>query len=711
LKKNTKDKIDIKVFKNTKGNIDKKVKKSIPFFKSIGVKMIGGFLLPIVFIIVLGIILYQKASTGMIENYEQSTQSTLNMTQKYFNVVLKEASDKATQINTNSTITTYYGGDLKNEPYSEYDSIEEIKKTVKSIVKADEYLNEIYLFANYGQGISSKGLLKDEYYEGFSGADEGGKLINSLDREVWVGDHPYLDGQTGKVASEYSLSCITYLKDSVYSNIGFIVLDIKRDMIETTLKNMNLDKGSIIGFVTADNKEILVGAETDKFSFTGQQFYQESLTNITDVGTAVAGIETVKYGGENYRYIYSLNGVGGVSICALVPESAIIKQTEEMKNITMIIVIITCIVAGFIGTFLTNDITKTINKTNNFLGKASEGDLTVTLKVTRKDEFSLLTKGITNMIISVKNLISKMALVSTKVASTSDNVVRSAEILLTTTKNITSSVNDISYGVVQQAEDAENCLSKMEGLSNQINKMQENTTKIEKTTMFAKETVGQGIIMMDELNKKAKDTYDITQNIILDIEDLEKQSVMIVDFVVIINDISEQSNLLSLNASIEAARAGELGKGFAVVADEIRKLARQSGEASKKVSDIISKIQNQTKKTVVTAKAAEVIVESQKLALASTVEAFQSIDKQVTDLTEDLSVILDGIGDIESTKNDTLGAIESISAILEETAAATEELSAATEDQMKAVETLNSAAINLQDNAGDLKESIKVFKI
>jgi methyl-accepting chemotaxis protein len=374
-------------------------------------------------------------------------------------------------------------------------------------------------------------------------------------------------------------------------------------------------------------------------------------------------------------------------------------------------VIIACIIAGFTGTVLSIGISKIIGKTNQYLGKASEGDLTTSITIKRKDEFSTLLLGINNMFLNMKNLISKMALVSTTVNVASEDVVDGAAILLTATKDITSSVNDISDGVVQQAQDAESCLLKMEELSNQINKMQNNTEKINRFSEDTKETVNQGIVIIEELNKKAQDTNDITHNIISDIEALEEQSTSIVNFVDVINAISEQTNLLSLNASIEAARAGEQGRGFAIVANEIKKLAEQSVAASGQISNIIASIQEKTKKTVETAKEAEVIVESQKIALDSTVGAFQAIDRHVTDLAENLTVIVNGIEDIEKTKNDTLGAIENISAISEETASATEELSTTAEEQLRVVETLNIAASKLQENAGELKESIKVFKV
>ena len=301
--------------------------------------------------------------------------------------------------------------------------------------------------------------------------------------------------------------------------------------------------------------------------------------------------------------------------------------------------------------------------------------------------------------------------VSDTVTVASEDVVDGAEILLTATKDITSSVNDIGEGVIQQAQDAESCLGKMEQLSNQINSMLENTVKINDATRNTKNTVDRGIVIIDELGEKAKDTNNITQNVIAEIEKLQEQSSEIVKFVDIIDSIADQTTLLSLNAAIEAARAGEHGRGFAVVASEINKLADQSAAASKKISNIIASIRKQTQMTVETAKETEVIVESQTRALASTVEAFQAIDSDVTNLAKNLDVIVNGIEDIKNTKNDTLSAIENISAISEETASATEELSATAENQLRVVEKLNVAASKLQGNAGDLKETIKIFKI
>jgi methyl-accepting chemotaxis protein len=223
--------------------------------------------------------------------------------------------------------------------------------------------------------------------------------------------------------------------------------------------------------------------------------------------------------------------------------------------------------------------------------------------------------------------------------------------------------------------------------------------------------VGDGLVIIDELNNKSKDTTNVTQLVIKDIEELEKQSQNIGNFVGIINEIASQTNLLSLNASIEAARAGEAGRGFAVVADEIRKLADQSIEAANQIQSIVTEIQNKTQGTVQSAKQAESIVESQMESLNKTIKVFEEINNHVGNLVNNLDIISVGIKGIESAKNVSMDAISNISAVAQETAAASEEVSATATSQISSVENLSQSAMELADNAKKLEQAIKLFKI
>ena len=192
---------------------------------------------------------------------------------------------------------------------------------------------------------------------------------------------------------------------------------------------------------------------------------------------------------------------------------------------------------------------------------------------------------------------------------------------------------------------------------------------------------------------------------------MNDESKNIESIVEVISSISDQTSLLSLNASIEAARAGESGKGFAVVADEIRKLADESMQAVGGISDIITGINTQTEQTVETAKRAEQIVAAQQEALQTTINLFNNINKYVEDLASNLNDITKGIEHMSVAKEQTLSAIQSISDVSDRSAASTSEVSSTILNQLEAVKNLNGNAETLNHNSGDLLDAVTQFKL
>ena len=307
---------------------------------------------------------------------------------------------------------------------------------------------------------------------------------------------------------------------------------------------------------------------------------------------------------------------------------------------------------------------------------------------------------------NVKRLIDKTQMLSRKVDDSIETVTINAKELLSGTKEITMAIEEIEHGVVQQAEDSEECLRQMDNLSEKINIVSENSEHIAKIADETNSIVESGMDSITELRSNVESTTQITTQVIREINALKESSMAIGRIIDAINEIADQTNLLSLNASIEAARAGEAGRGFSVVADEIRKLADQSVASVNEIRAIVDDINIKTNDTVNIAKKAEDVVEVQSRSLSNAEQVFNQIQSKFDLLINDLDEITSGISIIADAKSQTIDSIQSISAVSQQTAAASEEVTETANRQLEQVEKLNTAASDLNDNSAELSEAI-----
>ena len=667
----------------------------------IKVKLVVAFIIPVLFIVALGMISYNKAFYGIVSNFEKAMQQTVNATGDYYNLGFKSITASANQIAV--------GDDVKDS--TKYGSYKSIHKSIIAKMAADDFISNIHIFSKDGVAISTMtGAMKEDIYTGFLESEEG-LLSQGKTAAVWVSNHPYIDDKFNTKPSKYALSVIEAIKNSSgFSDdsgdiIGYIIIDIKPEAIYDRINNFEWGKGSISGFITADGRE-LTSSGLDKTVFVNQDFYQNAVKK-----SELHGSEYVKYQKEEYLFIYSKIDNSGAMICGLIPKDIILKQAYDIKRITIIIVIIASLTAILIGTVLSIGIGDATKQMVNALTKASNGDLTARITIRRKDEFSFLAEHLNQMFHNMRVMLEKVSSVSTEVSTSSREVKDTASELYASTKEITLAMDEIQRGMENQATDTESCLKQMGYLSDKVNKVNTSTGKIELIAVETQEVTGEGIILITELSQKTQATDDITQSVIHNIEALDAQSESISDILRVINEIAEQTNLLSLNATIEAARAGEAGRGFAVVAQAIRKLADQSLSSSKQIQQIIKAIQERTKLTVYSAKDAETIVKQQSEALQRTIMVFQNIQDHVENLAVTLEGITNEVGDIEQVKNSALKAMTDISAVVEETVAVTQEINAAASNQLSAVQSLNITVEKLSDNTSELNHAIQLLHV
>ena len=213
------------------------------------------------------------------------------------------------------------------------------------------------------------------------------------------------------------------------------------------------------------------------------------------------------------------------------------------------------------------------------------------------------------------------------------------------------------------------------------------------------------------LGVSADNSSNMTNQVGKSIVSLADESAVINDFIETISDISEQTNLLSLNASIEAARAGEAGRGFAVVSDEIRKLADSSAEAAGEIRNKVDFIISQTNESAAFAKEAESMAKLQHEAVDEVIQVFEAIGTSMTTLVDGLVKIIDSTEKVSREKDETLEAVNMISRIISETAQRTEHVNNTMVSMHEKVLNLSEAADSLDHNMTELKTEISSFKI
>jgi methyl-accepting chemotaxis protein len=688
-------------------------------------KLILGYIIPVIIVVVLGIISYTLASKGLIQNYESATKNTIDMATNYIELGLTNVDSVATEYTRDSEINLYVQGLTNQDLLKRKAFINKVYGSFSKKADIDKFIESIHIISKSGTPVltsSGSSEENDGFYDELIDSNEGKNLTNTDNRFYWTGKHSLIDSKLGLDTESYSLSLFRKFQ----TDGSVVVIDVSKDEINRFLDRLSLGTGSYIGLITSDGTEIVTkdtGKQTDKnkeqidevpskdedgseFSFLTSKFYQDSI-NSNDFN----GSEYVKYNSKEYLYVYSKIGNTGITLCGLVPKSSFTKEANDIKLVTIILVAIACVIAMTLGTAISSGIVKCIKSMNQSLRKISEGDLTVEISVNRKDEFKILANNITDTVSNMRGLIQKVANVSGLVSNSADQVMETSNTIAVASSDISNAINEIGHGIAGQAEDSQNCLAQMDSLSQKITTVNENLSEIEQVTDDTKSMITKGITTMEQLSKQSDATNKITKYVVDNITALEMKSHSISKIIQVINEIASQTNLLALNASIEAARAGEAGRGFAVVADEIRKLAEQSVNAANDIKKVIEDISHQTSDTVNTAKEAENIVNQQNSIVDMTINTFQNMNDGVERLIANLSIISQNMNNMDTARVGTLTAVESISAISEETLAASDTVEETVSTQTESVKDLEEASKILGENAKELTEAINMFRI
>ena len=277
--------------------------------------------------------------------------------------------------------------------------------------------------------------------------------------------------------------------------------------------------------------------------------------------------------------------------------------------------------------------------------------------------------------------------------------------------NISHAVEEISRGSISMAEDIQTATGDVFDMGKRIEDIVTGIDELSKVAGSMEVSGRNAVKIMNELEMSNKHTVEAIGIVAENVEATDKAVGEISAAVELINEIANQTNLLSLNASIEAARAGEAGKGFAVVANEISSLATQSNESADKIADVIGMLVEDSKRSMRKMDDVKKFLDEQQKNLQNTIQEFSIVEDGIVDTKKHSDSMDIRVKECDNSRQSVIDTISGLSAIAQENASITEETTASMQELNSNINLVAQQAEEVKTQSEVLSQAIGFFTI
>ncbi len=360
-----------------------------------------------------------------------------------------------------------------------------------------------------------------------------------------------------------------------------------------------------------------------------------------------------------------------------------VKQASVLRIAALATVSLGVLLAILMGAVIGRSINRGVASLEISAAKLAEGDLTVIVPTTGKDELSRVGASFNQMAHHFSVLIGQVNAASVLVNQHADSLSQSS--------------TQVAQSSRQQSQRATEAAGSVEQFNNAFKEIAATSENIVSAVRNARDLSKHGDTVVANVVKGIEKVAKTVNASVEVIADLGQRSNQIGKILTVIKDIADQTNLLALNAAIEAARAGEQGRGFAVVADEVRKLAERTTAATSEISSMVGVIQEDTGRAVTTMRQSSDDVQ-QGVSLAN------QAGRALQDIASSVEQVADMIGQIAAATQEQSSASEALTQSVEDIAHVADENS-------RAIEHAATASQELVDCSQSLQQIVSRFRL
>lgn len=402
--------------------------------------------------------------------------------------------------------------------------------------------------------------------------------------------------------------------------------------------------------------------------------------------------------------------IAGITVSEAKTE--IVELIKMITAVSMTLGIVTLIILGVAMEFL---VVRPLKRSVTEIDRIAQYDLTegdmadIRAMTARKDEIGSISRNLVLLYENLHNIVEQIAQSAGTLSNNSGTLSEQIMQIKHSADEISTTMNDLSNAAMSQAGEATTSANEAAKLDKLIIRNIDDTENLRANANEMDRVKNNGLMAIKDLIDKTMKSRDSILAAKEAMQQNNEQAQKIELTSQKINDIADQTNLLSLNAAIEAARAGEAGRGFAVVAEEIRSLAEETNSLTGEIAIIIQELLEKTSDATQNMEIMEKIFEQQEHSVGETRENFIQIEQCLESVQTSIHKLYESSNDMADSKKIIVDMIEGISAVSQQNAAGSQEVLASMETQDSVIADIAGMAQNLAALAEELLQQANQF--